>query len=115
MTAISIILSLAFILCAPTAGPLFHGTTPSAFQQQAFEKQVNVAPGQKLLLDLETGGGVTITGWGQNMASVKVQSGGRDWRDCKVDIEPTAEGLKVTSQYLVDRSSHSTSFHFDIQ
>src|SRR5262252_490397 len=100
MTPISIILSLAFILCAPTAGPRSHGSAPSVAQEPAFDKQINVAPGQKLAIDLETGGGVTITGWGQNMASVKVQSGGRDWQDCKVDVEPTADGLKVTSQYL---------------
>jgi DUF4097 and DUF4098 domain-containing protein YvlB len=117
MTAISIIISLALFLCASASGPFFRDGAGAVFagQELAFEKQINVAPGQKLILDLETGGGVTITGWGQNMASVKVQPGGRDWQDCKVDVEPSPDGVKVTSQYIGTRGSHSTSFHFDIQ
>src|SRR5262245_43976536 len=82
---------------------------------RTIEKDLQAMPGQKLRLDLDTGGGVTITGWQSNLVSIKAYLGGRDWQDCAVDIEQDSDAVKVTSRHTGGRNSYSTDFKFEIQ
>jgi beta-lactamase regulating signal transducer with metallopeptidase domain len=78
-----------------------------------FEKSVSVRENGTLVLDLETGGGLTITGWDQPRVQVSGRLAGRNWRDTEVRLEQTATGARLTSRQLASGSS-STSHHFDI-
>src|SRR5262249_46339522 len=117
MTAISIVTSLVFFISGLITS--HHAARAAAgslvAQGQPIEKELRAASGQKLTLDLQTGGGVKITGWAQDVVSVKASRGGRDWQDCTVDINPTADGVSVTSRYVGSQRNHSTSFDFEIQ
>jgi len=117
MRLVHIIISLILLLLGPitSSSIVSRMVCSGAVQSGQIEKQVKVAPGQKLVLDLKTGGGVKITGWDQDTVSVKAYPGGRDSQDCTVDIEATSDGAKVTSNYKGGRQSYSTSYNFDIQ
>ncbi len=78
-----------------------------------FEKSVSVRENGTLVLDLETGGGLTITGWDQSRVQVSGRLAGRNWRDTEVSLEQTGTGARLTSRQLA-RGSSSTSHHFDI-
>jgi beta-lactamase regulating signal transducer with metallopeptidase domain len=78
-----------------------------------FEKSVTVRENGTLVLDLETGGGLTITGWDQSRVQVSGRLAGRNWRDTEVRLEQTGTGARLTSRQRA-RGSSSTSHHFDI-
>jgi len=72
-------------------------------------------PGQRLDLDLETGGGVTIKGWNESRVEVRATLGGSDWRDTKVALERVSTGLRLHAWQDPERSNSSTSHHFEVQ
>ena len=72
-------------------------------------------PGGRLVLDLETGGGVSIHGWDRNEVSVHVVLGGADWRNTQVAIGPESYGVAVRAEPTVDKRHQSTSHRFEIR
>ena len=78
-------------------------------------RSVNAAPGETLVLDLETGGRVEVTGWSEPRVSVDARLGGRDVADTRVDVERVGEGVRVVSKYVGTRSSRSSSHEFVIR
>ena len=78
------------------------------------EKRFDVTAGERLSLDLRTGGSVKVTGWDRNEVSVVANPAGRDAEDCRIDIRRTSQGVEVVSAYEGNRDSHSTRFHFEI-
>ena len=80
-----------------------------------FEKSVSVREGGTLVLDLETGAGLTITGWDQPRVRVSGTLGGRDWRDTDVRLEARESGARLITKYVGRSRSQSTSHHFDIR
>jgi DUF4097 and DUF4098 domain-containing protein YvlB len=89
------------------------GTTTTTGQAE-FERSVAASPGQRLTLDLDTGGEITVTGWDEPRVSVKVRLDGDDWRDESVTIGRDADGVFVRSTYGAHRS-HSSSDAFEIR
>src|SRR5205807_482701 len=77
-------------------------------------KEVSVRPGQTLVLDLETGGTIRITGSDRQSVSMEAKLAGNSWKECEVRLEQVADGARVTSQYSGPDQSHSTSFSFDL-
>jgi beta-lactamase regulating signal transducer with metallopeptidase domain len=88
-------------------------SAPKQDFDSTFEKSVSVKENGTLVLDLETGAGLTITGWDQARVQVSGRLGGRNWRDTQVSLEQTSSGARLTSRQL-QRGSSSTSHHFDI-
>jgi DUF4097 and DUF4098 domain-containing protein YvlB len=104
------------ILRAPAS--VLHGSDAASNAGQSertIEKEISAVAGQKLSLDLDTGGDIKISGWQSSLVSIKAYLGGRDWRDCTVDIDQASDGVKVTSNHPLGRSNYSTDFRFEIQ
>jgi beta-lactamase regulating signal transducer with metallopeptidase domain/DUF4097 and DUF4098 domain-containing protein YvlB len=122
------VVALAWAALALVAWPLVAVRPALLPREQAFaaasdgddqgrtpEYTENATPGQRLELDLETGGAVKITGWSQSKVQVHASLGGSDWRDTKVTLDRVSGGLRLRSWQGVDRSQSSTSHRFEIQ
>jgi len=107
----------------PTEGPAVKSApivaepavtvTPS--QDSTFERSFNVTAGGTLVLDLDAGGGVTVTGWDEPRVSVKALLSGRDWRDVEVNVERESDGVRVSALFAQRARNQSTSNHFEIR
>jgi len=75
----------------------------------------SATPGQRLEIDLESGGSLKITGWNQSKVHVRATLGGSDRRDTRVTLDRVSGGLRLHAWQAVDRSSSSTSHHFEIE
>ena len=120
MRSLGLVLALAFslsifVLASPSAGSADRASAGAMQAERTIEKQLSAVPGQKLSLDLETGGNLKITGWQNNSVSVKAYLGGTDWQGCTVDINQASDGVNVISRHPADRNSYSTDFRFEIQ
>jgi beta-lactamase regulating signal transducer with metallopeptidase domain len=80
-----------------------HVTPDSVFQ-----KTVTVHPGGTLVLDLDTGGEVVITGSDESTVSVSGSLGGRDWRETSVNLGNADGDARLESRY--EGSSSQMSF-----
>jgi DUF4097 and DUF4098 domain-containing protein YvlB len=112
--ALALFLSI-FVLASAGARSADRAGAAALQAERTIEKQLSAVPGQKLSLDLETGGNIKITGWQSNSVSVKAYLGGRDWQGCTVDINQASDGVNVISRHPADRNSYSTDFRFEIQ
>ncbi len=77
-------------------------------------KEIKVASGKTLQVNLNTGGDITIAGWDKDVVSVDVYFKGRDDEKCKVDIDETTSGVSISSRYEGRRRNHSTSLRFEV-
>lgn len=81
----------------------------------AVEREFRVSTEKRLDLDLETGGGIDIVGTDEDVVSVKLYPGGRDWQDCKFEAEETASGVRVSARYVGTQKQYSTSLRFELR
>ncbi|HEV8254279.1 MAG TPA: M56 family metallopeptidase [Vicinamibacteria bacterium] len=98
----------------PLAGlrPQARAASPA---DSSFEREVPAAAGEVLVLDLETGGSVDLTGWDEPRVRVRARLGGRDWRETRVVVERTEGGVRVRSRQESSGGSSSTSHAFEIR
>jgi beta-lactamase regulating signal transducer with metallopeptidase domain/DUF4097 and DUF4098 domain-containing protein YvlB len=80
----------------------------------AAASSVAASPGETLVLDLETGGSVQVSGWAEPRVSVVTRLGGRDAKDTDIDVERVSEGVRLFSRYGNRGASHSSSHEFVI-
>lgn len=101
---------------APAAALASSGTpaAPASQQDGTIDRTVAARSGGTLALDLETGGGVTVTGWDREQVRVNAQLGGRDRADTRVTVEPVASGVRVRAVQARSRGSSSTSHSFRV-
>lgn len=66
---------------------------------QNVHRTFDVSAGQKLELDLETGGDVTITGWDRNQVDVTVTVDGQDKDDITINMEESSRGVEISSEF----------------
>jgi hypothetical protein len=78
-------------------------------------KNFNVEKGQKLSIDLKTGGSISITAWEKDEVNVDATLGGNDWEDVLVKFEKNSSGVEVYSKYKHHHDSESSNAHFDIK
>jgi hypothetical protein len=78
-------------------------------------KWVDAPAGGTLELDLETGAGLTITGWDEQRIEVRGTLGGRNWRDSEISLDRTSTGARLATRQRGYSSNQSTSHHFDIR
>jgi hypothetical protein len=79
-----------------------------------FQLAATARTGGTLELNLNTGGNVVISGWDRPEVSVRAELGGRDWRETRVKIEPSAGGVTLESEFTRRGNSQSTSHTFRI-
>ncbi|HWW60307.1 MAG TPA: M56 family metallopeptidase, partial [Thermoanaerobaculia bacterium] len=83
--------------------------------ESVVERAVDAAPGETLILDLETGASVDIRGTNEPRVNVRASLRGRDAADARVNVARTSNGVRVTSDYVGSRNSHSTSIALEIR
>jgi DUF4097 and DUF4098 domain-containing protein YvlB len=82
---------------------------------QKIEKEIAVEPGQKLNVDLKSGGSITIKGWDKNKVSIVARfknGGSEDW---DVDIKKTSDGISVETRYSGSRHGNHGGSDVEIQ
>ncbi|MFI5251779.1 MAG: hypothetical protein ACHQQQ_05020 [Bacteroidota bacterium] len=79
------------------------------------EKEITVKSGEKLEMDLRTGGAIIVTGWDEEKVSVQVDLNGRDAKYTHVDIEKVSSGVSIVSDYERRRRSSSSNLEFRIK
>lgn len=67
--------------------------------QKKFDKEFEVTPGGKLLIDLETGSSIIIEGWDKNIVKAVAEVRGRDAEETEFEFEKTSNGVEITSEY----------------
>ena len=75
---------------------------------RTIQKEFNVKPGGKVILDLENGGGIEIEGWSKDVVGVRAEIGGRDADDIQVDFEQDGNEITISSYYDGDRHNNNS-------
>jgi DUF4097 and DUF4098 domain-containing protein YvlB len=76
-------------------------------------RQFSAASGGKLVLDLQAGGDVKVTGDGGSGITVNYSVAGRSG-DPDIDFEETRDGLRIVTRFLKHESSQSSSIEIDV-
>ncbi|MDP2036820.1 MAG: hypothetical protein Q8L04_05515 [Ignavibacteria bacterium] len=70
-------------------------------------KEFNVKPGGKIILDLNTGGSIQIEGWEKDVVNVVAKINGDDAEDVEFTIDQNGNDVNVTSKYKTKKRSRS--------
>ncbi|MGH9760945.1 MAG: hypothetical protein ACREDR_36435 [Blastocatellia bacterium] len=107
----------AFFVVAVQISSVFGNGMPLSGQDSGSQlnREFSVGPGQELTFDLQTGGGISISGWDSNVVSVKATLGGRDGSKCQVDMNQTSTGVEVKSNYIGSDRNYSTNVRLEVQ
>jgi hypothetical protein len=92
----------------------FFSIFSSFLRGSDINKEFPVKSGQKLEMDLKSGGAIYITGWNQEKVTVKVDLGGRKASDVRIDVDETTTGVAITSDYERRRRNRSSDLEFHI-
>jgi len=91
------------------------GTLPEiSAADSTIEKTIDAAPGERLVLDLQTGGSIVLRGWDEPRVRVRARLAGDDWRDTRVSLERTNRGIRLTSEFSGSASNRSTRHAFEL-
>ncbi len=85
---------------------------------ETIEKEFDIAGGNELTLDLETGGSVYISGWEKNKVGVKVHVSGIDSDAYYIDFDSGSSRITINSDYKggwFRKNKNSGYFEFDIK
>src|SRR5262245_18069336 len=63
------------------------------------ERSFTTEPGKRLDIDLRTGGDITVVGTSGNEVRLKIRKHGRDAEDLEVDVNESASGGELSSEY----------------
>jgi len=88
------LLATALVSASAHATPI---TTPSVSSLVSLDTAVAAPVGKHLVLDLQAGGTVTITGSQDKVVRIRVTENGRPCGDCGVTLAEGAEGIQVRS------------------
>lgn len=92
---------IALVLCAGSAG--------------AFEREIAVRSGGTIEFDLNTGGDITIVGWGNESVKVSADLSGRGSDNINLTVEERSGGILVRSRYVEQRKSQSSSLEIEVR
>ncbi len=81
----------------------------------AFEREIPVRSGGLLEFDLDTGGTITITGWGSESVQVSAEISGRSAENVDLKVEERDGGVFVSSRYIEEMMHQSTSIDIDVR
>ncbi len=103
MRRIVLILALALLFCGCLSAAYKFSDSASAAaataseQQLPADKEIKVSMGQRLEIDLKTGGTLEIAGWNQELLTVKVYDGSSPCRACSIEVNETSSGVQISS------------------
>ena len=84
-------------------------------ERHQMENTLPAKPGGRLVLQLDTGGSVSIRSWDRNQVYVRAELAGDDWRSTQIGIGPESFGVGVRAVPTGHYSNYSTSHHFEIR
>jgi hypothetical protein len=82
---------------------------------QEIHKNFTVKKGEKLDINLKTGGSISITSWDKDEVNVEGTFGGNKWKDIVVKLEKTESGVEIHSGYKHHNNNENGRAHFDIK
>jgi hypothetical protein len=103
------------LLTVIVAAFFFVNFLTAAESRYDIDKTIQSGPGKKLMIDLETGGSIKITGRAGNDVNVKVRLRGPDREDLKVDVEETPSGVQIRSKFYGNRNHNNVSSDLEIE
>lgn len=71
----------------------------SADAEKTIEREFEMKPGGKLVLDIETGGDITVGGWDKDLITVVVRVEGRDSDRFEIDFDEGSKRLEIETDY----------------
>jgi len=75
-------------------------------------QEFQVSSGQRLLINIESGGAISVSGWDKEVVSLDVDRRGRDDDECTVEAQRTGSGVEISSRYEGYRHSSRTELKF---
>ena len=81
----------------------------------AFEREIAVRSGGTIEFDLNTGGDITIVGWGNESVKVSADLSGRGSDNIDLTVEERSGGILVRSRYVEQRKSQSSSLEIEVR
>jgi len=81
---------------------------------QQMERTFNIDAGKRLDLNLETGGGITITGWDKNQVAVTANRHGRDADKIDVEMDERSSGLSIRTSHNWRRGNGGVDFEIRV-
>lgn len=87
---------------------------PAASGDSTFETTIDAASGERLTVDLQTGGSVVVHGWDEPRIRMRARLGGRDWRGVRVALERFGRGVRLQSRFFETTPNWSTESSFEL-
>ncbi|MGD8777539.1 MAG: hypothetical protein PVH88_01100 [Ignavibacteria bacterium] len=75
-------------------------------QERVIEKEFQINPGEKLILDFETGMSIKIKGWDKDVVKAEIYLDGRDSENIEIDFDQSNSAVVVTSEYMGRRDNY---------
>jgi beta-lactamase regulating signal transducer with metallopeptidase domain len=98
-----------------TTAPLQAAATVASSADSTILKSVDAAPGERLILQLETGGNIIVRGWDEPRVQMRALLGGRDWRDTRVSLERSGSTVRLRSDFSHSADNRSTQHTFELR
>ena len=76
---------------------------------------VNAGSGERLEVDLEAGGSLSVGGWDQSKVEVQAHLGGRDWEGTRVSLDRVSGGVRLHAWQQGGQDNVSTSHQFVVR
>ena len=67
--------------------------------EKTIEREFEMKPGGKLVLDIETGGDITVEGWDKDLIRVVVRLEGRHADKFEIDFDESSKRLEIETEY----------------
>jgi hypothetical protein len=119
-TFILIILGMFSITChAQNSGSESQADSNASVSEVSGSKEIhknfNVEKGQKLSINLKTGGSISITAWEKDEVQVDASIEGDNWDDFLTGFEKNSSGVEINSRFKHSDNSGNAGAHFDIK
>lgn len=90
-------------------------TSGSILAIPEIHRELSAAPGERLVLKLDTGATLDIQGWDRELVDILIEPGGKDAEHDSHDIERTARGVRIHSYTRNGGKSHSSNHRMTIR
>jgi beta-lactamase regulating signal transducer with metallopeptidase domain len=79
-----------------------------------FEKTIAAASGDRLMLDLKTGGDIVLHGWNEPRVRLRARLAGRNWKETRVRLERVGREVRLVADLDGSLTGTSTSHSFEL-
>jgi DUF4097 and DUF4098 domain-containing protein YvlB len=67
--------------------------------EKMIEREFEIGAGKRLVLDIDTGGEIIVSGWGKDFVKVVVELDGKDCEYFEIDFDESSKGLEIETDY----------------